>query len=287
MFDKALVSRFRASKGIRPLNYIKTHFQVLATMADEKSLMNVTDALERNQDCDPACLAVCLKSSDICKLLFAALQTKMHYVLYTTEIEKQLDQLEYLDFKLEEVDAFNLLMQREASQIKNMGFAEFTKKKSKMMFCVCAVYPVLQCGDDEHFFRKASRIKTIALNVGSLKKFPWEKGCFDLKGLDKVSQTIKIPSQLLEPFVNVRDNLLSIFGPKVLTLAAYKRQFSLHLKDMITLDRTIVLEKEYLDTYVPYLLKKNLRDSCLATLPCQDVEVTTTEASHATSLFFL
>ena len=121
MFDRALVTRFRASKGIRPLNYIKTHFQVLATMADEKSLMNVTDALERNQDCDPACLAVCLKSSDICKLLFAALQTKMHYVLYTNEIEKQLDQLEYLDFKLEEVDAFNLLMQREASQIKNIG----------------------------------------------------------------------------------------------------------------------------------------------------------------------
>ena len=283
LFDRALVHRFRSQKGIRPLNYIKTHFHVLAKFSDEHSLKNVTQALENNTDCDPSCLSACLKSSEICKLLFSALQTKMHYVLYVNEIEKQLDQLEYLDFKLEEVEAFTLLMQREASGFRMCGFAEFTKKKSKVFFCLSPCWPVLQCADDEHVFRRSGRVKTIALNTGDLKQFPWEKSCFQLKGLENVSQTIKIPKELLAPFANVRDNLMSIFGPKILTLAAYKRQFSINLKDMQSLDRTIVLDKEYLDIHAEPLMRKNLRGWCLDCLGGIGREVTLTQACQGTA----
>ena len=66
---------------------------------------------------------------------------------------------------------------------------------------------------------------------------------------------------------------MTLFGPKVLPLTSYKKIFNANLKDMQSLDRTIVFEKEYLDTHAQPLMVENVRAAVLDCLPTEALDL--------------
>jgi hypothetical protein len=143
-FDYALCHTFANLKNMKAIHFAKGHKPVLALFMDVGDLDYILTCLEKDIDPKPAMLAVCLRSSDIGKALFATLAKRMHYILYVEEIESQLNNLENLNFLTDEVRSFNELMQKEADALQGEAFNLFQKKKSKMFFLGGSHLPSLE-----------------------------------------------------------------------------------------------------------------------------------------------
>ena len=264
-FDDSLLSVFQSSK-LSPIHFAKSHFDTLSMFVDKDVLDNVINALQSDKDPLPSELGSCLQSSRVMQVLFHGLQSRMHYLLYIVEIEKQLDSLENLSFMAGEVTSFTTLMQREAANFP-FGANEFKRKQAKIFFFMADVFPVLSCPDDEHYFRKAARMKGCAINAGDLEMMPWEEALSGAGGLSGISLHVRVPTELLADFKNCRDAVRSVCGSQPMRLADLRALIGSHLKGMVLLDRTFVLEYQFLLHHAEPLLLKKVHDDVLDVLP--------------------
>jgi hypothetical protein len=269
LFDHALCHTFTNLKNMKAIHFAKGHKPILALFMDVGDLDYILTCLEKDIDPKPAMLAVCLRSSDIGKALFATLAKRMHYILYVEEIESQLNNLENLNFLTDEVRSFNELMQKEADALQGEAFNLFQKKKSKIFFLAAATYPVLSNANDEHVFRKAARMKSCAINAGDLVQLPWEAALFKPTELANVPQAVRVPCELLSEFANCRDAILKLCGPKPHNLFDLKKVIGSNLRNLQVLDRTVTLEYEYLTKEVEKLLVAKVHAAVLDALPTE------------------
>ena len=239
----------------------------------KENMDQLTDCLVTGKDANTSVLAEVLKSSAIAKHLFGSMGLRMHYALYLTEINQQLQNLEHLNFDRSESNTFTELMRKEAQKVCPSVFKDYQKNKSTISMLGSNVSPTLTCADDEHVFRLAAKIKTVAVNVGDLAMLPWEEACLVKGEIPGVSQTIHIPADVLATAHNGRDGIMDLFPQRLARLSEYTKTFANHMNDLKFLDRTCLLEFEFLVKVAPTAIRNVVHQKVLDAFPTDDAIV--------------
>lgn len=114
----------------------------------------------------------------------------------------------------------------------------------------------------------------MAWNNGQLKPWPWVAAAFEVGSLKGVPQTVRLPSAELAKFINCNDAYQSFCGEDVQTLKEYKRIFVSNMLALKRMDRTVVVDKYYLDYFAEEDLIQSVRENVYKLLPSATQTIT-------------
>jgi hypothetical protein len=252
-----------------PLFFARENKQLLGLYMQPDHLDHILTCMDAEPPIDPhpAKLSSCLKSCEIATVLFEGLQKKMHYTLYVAEIEHQLAVLERNDFVADEIASYTTLMQREADSVHGLLFKEFQSKGAGVGYLGVRAKVKMTHAEDEYTFRLAGKARTVAINAGDIKAYPWEAASLPIGSLPDTPKTIRVPEEALSKTRNCRDAFLSMCGSTLLTLTDYKKEYHKNLTSLKALDRFCLLELWWLEHEAEPALKKKIEADVLAALP--------------------
>ena len=198
--------------GIRA-EFVEGHKMSLAPLIPFDCLAAVESALAMDPPVDPPLVALeRILTTNIGQTLYKAEGAKVQYRQYVQSISKRIDDLENLNFSLEDVQAFKTVMKIESKRVVR-GLPAFVEKPTKVIFLGKKVELGMQSVNDEWSFRLESRMREIAVANNLVTRLPWEKALWGDQVLEGYPTTVAIDSSLLDRCENTRAAILKLFKP--------------------------------------------------------------------------
>jgi hypothetical protein len=274
-FDQAMAHHWEQArtKGLQRHNFVEANFASLGLLMDRTDVRMTIDALKANTDLDPMAISRLSKSSTTGCKLFDDCAVKMDFKNFLENIDKRLNDLDHLDFNCQDVNDFKRLMSRTTSAMKHHGQKYFDKKAAKLTFLGSSIELPLGCLDDEWSFRLAARVKSAAVNAGLVRRLPWEVFLLEKDKIKGVRETCPVPKELLKDIDNCREACLGFLGTGSMSISDMKRVCNHHSKALVSLDRTFILDIQFVNDEAETLIAAGVREEVLEALPCQDEDV--------------
>ena len=130
----------------------------------------------------------------------------------------------------------------------------------------------------------AALIKMIGINTGALKMLPWEAVLFTVRSIPQVPAWVDAEPDLFEKYAPAREEMATMIGEDVVTIAQMKAAVLTRDKRKILkkMDKTIVLELEFLENHAEKCLKAKTRINILSLFPMTDEPRSAKEAPYLT-----
>lgn len=235
-----------------------------------------TEATTIQEDNDPGAV-VCrrvLSGSKVGGSLFSACGQRLDYLLFQTTLKERLDQLEFLDFKVEDVSQFKALMNTDIRNMTEGGHSSSDKRGCCIDFLTAQMLVQLGSLHNDVDFRYMARLKGIALNTGAVQMLPWEASLWQEAQIPNIRSSCDLPAELLAGMINVRDAARRLISTEDVTFADMKRATSPFIKTLLSLDRTFLLEYTFLCDHASNIAGEQVRASTLDLLPTENRRAT-------------
>lgn len=271
-FDQVLAESFESAfaKNIPRLSFLRAHRSSLMLFIGEHDFAVFENAL--NDKVNPPLLALqrAQQASRCVTTMFAEAAKQLDYQQFLQSIGQRLNDLEYNDYSPAQVRDFKTMMVRSTQALVAGGLRSFQKKEVPIGFLGGEVSVVRCAVDDDWEFRYHARIKTVALNVGSLKLLPWESLLLTPGAIPGALTTVQLDASLLGDYANCRDAVLHVMGTESMTFAEMRRVVGSHAKAWLNLDRSFALEISYLSGCAEKLALEQIHRAVLEALPSEN-----------------
>ena len=267
-FDFALLPFYEfMAYSVEVPNFVSCFSSVLELWTKPEDLRSIAEALELKTAPEPTRLRRVLASSATCALLFRELGLQVGYTEYLILIKEKLNDLEHMDFSLGESESFRKVLSAETKSLMEGGHKSFDRKVAQVEFLSVQIHLPVTTLNDDWQFRLAARIKDIALNTGAVLFLPWESLFYDIRGIPNTREVCLMPPELLKDYANVRKTLLKLLGSVPLTFREMRRVVTLHVQPLLALERTFVLEQQFLFEHAETLAIARVQADVLKQLP--------------------
>ena len=268
-FDKTFAAYAGALVGDARLRreFVRGNAHALAPLVDMALVSAMEDATARGVSPDGGMLQLVLATA-VGATLYQAEGARLQYDQFLGRIADRIGQLEYHDFRSEEVRSFRALMQVEAREVSK-GAPRFAKKTGTLDFLGEDMQMAILSVNDEWSFRLAARVKAVAVSRGQLPRLPWEVVVFgDRDPLPGFPETVKVPDDLIEPYTNVRAAAKKLLdGYEGLTFADMRRFVAAQADILTGMDRHFAIELQFLRVHAEEVAERGVRSKLLAMLP--------------------
>ena len=210
--------------------------------------------------------------------MFAEVNKRSAYKMFLEIIKEWMKHLVDLNFEEGEISSFTRQMAVEICTLQKMGVATYNKKKSIIEFLLEELETILSDLNDEHYFRMIAIMKLIAISNGQTDRFVWEKVIHgETDKIVGVPETVLVPEYYLNIIQNGREQVKDNTS-HCKTLRDYQISWEANARTILQADRTLVLDKLYLDVHAEPKLKEQLRTKTLEALPSEAVPKTYKES---------
>ena len=151
--------------------------------------------------------------------MFKADMLRVGRAAYINDTVSKINDLAYLDFEVDAVEAFRAASQLHAANLAAQGAQRFEKRNTSVTFFGSNVKIEVDSPNDEWSYRLSAFVKMVGFNSGMLKPTPWEALLHAPGTLQGIPEACKIPASLVETAAIVRDEILDIIGPAPKTIA--------------------------------------------------------------------
>ena len=267
------------SQGVDRENFMTKYRASCALFVpDPGALDRVIESQVKQKDPKVADLQLVLRSSAVLKVVFSELALKMDFLEYIKRARHALRDLEHNNFDMEEYHNLQRIMQSDAEKLVHAGLRSFDKKQTLVPIFDTFVQVMVHTVYDEFTFRLNARIVSIGVNTGVLPLLPWEQLFYKPGHIEGVSTATKLPAELLEEHMNVRQSVLKALGDRPLTLSQMRREVGWRVKGFLALSRTFSIEWAFLNTFAEMKACDTVRAGILASLPTGSEPLTFKEA---------
>ena len=267
------------SQGVDRENFMTKYRASCALFVpDPGALDRVIESQVKQKDPKVADLQLVLRSSAVLKVVFSELALKMDFLEYIKRARHALRDLEHNNFDMDEYHNLQRIMQSDAEKLVHAGLRSFDKKQTLVPIFDTFVQVMVHTVYDEFTFRLNARIVSIGVNTGVLPLLPWEQLFYKPGHIEGVSTATKLPAELLEEHMNVRQSVLKALGDRPLTLSQMRREVGWRVKGFLALSRTFSIEWAFLNTFAEMKACDTGRAGILASLPTGSEPLTFKEA---------
>ena len=269
-FDKALLQKFQEmSNTVAVSNFVKAFRPVLHLWLDQNDLKHVEEVIHEGRPVDSSIIRRVLGASETAAFIFAEFGMKLGFDDYLQMIQDKLKDLEFHDFEPGELKNFKTVMISETNRLAESGHKSFDRKEALINFISFDIRLLTATLNDDWQFRLAARLKTTALNAGTLKFLPWEALIFQVGEIPNARETCVINDELLVDMVNVRDAVAKLLGHGPYTFSEMRRVVSTHLKSLLALERTFIIEHKFLTEHAEGIATDFVHSRILDHLPSE------------------
>ena len=194
-----------------------------------------------------------------------AIRLNMHD--YVTKCKDCLENLEHLDFDVDECRNFNIRMDAETKLLVSNGASPFACSDLAVSWLTEDAEYQLQTLADIWAWRFAARVKELAVSYGYVKRLPWEVILFGAK--DKIQSlplAVNLPHDLpiIRQNARMRETLLEAFGDaQVVTFDDMRKVVSSKWESMKEQERTAIMEYDFIMKYVEAKADREFRSEML------------------------
>jgi arsenate reductase-like glutaredoxin family protein len=229
------------SKKLPAKNFIIAHMEILHLFMPKADLAHLADCQKNSNDPDVDILRRTMGTCRIARVLFHDLGMKKSLQLFISYVDEQIKNLEFHDFEKSEKDSFERIMRQEVTQLKEANVKPDDGKAAAIQYLCRPIRLHLLDMNDEWYNRLWARLKTLAVSLGLLVRWPWEAALFGKEKIEGCPLTVKIPMDLLTKSANAREVGLDLIkGEK--TLSEMKRILTSNAKLLLQLDPTMNLD---------------------------------------------
>ena len=270
VFDKALLQKFQdISNTVAVSNFVKAFRTVLHLWLDKDDLTHIEEVIHEGRPVDASIIRRVLHYSETAAFIFAEFGMKLGFDDYLQLIQEKLKDLEFHDFEPAEMKNFRMVMYHEANRLTDSGHKSFDHKEALISFLAYDIRVLTATLNDDWQFRLAACLKTTALNAGTLKFLPWEALLFKAGEIPNARQTCVIGEGLILDMINVRDAVLKLVGQGPYSFSEMRRVVSMHLKSLLTLERTFLIEHKFLMEHAEGIATNTIHSRILDLLPSE------------------
>ena len=272
LFDEAIAFTWEqlADGGVSWQRMYLSHKKALHLLADPDAWMRIHQAKGDVDKCGTDIIGVS-KSCLVGKSMFEMQLKKCARLEYKMAIEKELKDLEHIDFDFVGVMGFQEVMKGMARNLVESGHKGVSKALMKVKFFGTDMAVTNECIMDEWEWRLAALMKTNAVNTHQLTPLPWELLCFPRGEVPGARETGTIPDELLEGYQAAREasrdyinDISSVTQP---TLDEMTKVISGRFKQLHALDRSFTMDFEFLEQHAPRIIQARCRKEILAEMP--------------------
>jgi hypothetical protein len=278
-FDDALVKHYSKlrSAGVSNATWLQQHKSLCEFVMDASDLQAVLHCAG-NWAAVAAALGRLCSTSRLGQSVFRIALTMVSSGKFEQEIEGLLDELmQESSVTPAAVEKFKQKALILEGTYKSAGFAS-TKRELQISFLGSQVPVVVSDLGAETQFRCAARLKTVALQQQGLDKLPYEDVIFPGKAEAKITihESVLADMQACRKIAKelCSSSNVSSFGDMRAILQGKADQ-------LVSLDRTFVLELQYISMSAEGVLQNAVQDQMLLTLPTATKAVTFAQSSHA------
>ena len=206
---------------------------------------------------------------------------KVDRIVYPKKIKDRLKDLHHQNYEAAAVDGFIAAMKIDAHQLVKKGAKRFDKTKLKITYMTADLEVMMECPDDDWLFEFRADLRPTCVNIGSLRRFPWETLIFGDRPIPGFPGFAQVPD--LDHLVKVEASRGAIFGhiehvdEKTTTIEQYKACLAPHLKDLQRLEKTSVLDVNFLLYHAEGLLEKSVDQAFWDAMPGEGAPETVDE----------
>lgn len=278
-FDWALRYTFEElyDSGIKVEHFVRTKKKLLGMFMATADLDKILEAGDQFGSVASEVKRVC-ESSEVGKVMYRHALLQCSRALFQQEIQKQLEDLEHLDFEMDAVRDFRAAMVLSGNRLAKNAQSTFQRAKSTIHFLGADLSLEIDNMNMEWEYRLEARLKTIGVNSRALEVLPWESLLFDTGSITGVPQFCKVPAELFTNASAARAATLEYLGSGPMTLAEMVRIVNYRAKSLRLLDASFDLEVNFLNTRAAGLLIEKVHQSILASLPNEEAQPTMQQA---------
>lgn len=272
-FEGVLRENWVSSSGTVPRGtWVTANREQLVLFCEGDDLDTVEEALREEQSVPTQPLARLLEN-EVGSALYADQSYDMQWSKLLERIAKAVDDLFFHEFAEPEIQSFKARMRVEiANWTKVYGHKPLVKDYVPVTFLGFPMKMAVGNLNDVWNYPFMAAMKSVAVNRLLVPRLPWEIAAFGEKTyIPEVRQTTKIPPALLTDSINARTTLgvITALDWEVADLEGMEKEVLQREETLRDLDRSFVLEKEFLSTVLPKHLEGTVKKAVLDALPAQ------------------
>ena len=216
---------------------------------------------------DPKDVDLMCRAGHIGRELFATESLKAEHGLYVSEVARRLCELETQNFEETERQSFRRVCSHMAEALDREVWKAFDGEDLKIEFLDDFCKAVQTNPNDVWQLSEQARLKSLAISLNKVKRYPYETLLFNHAPLPNYPQAVDMPDGHLFDIRNGREFMHDRLGEGFMSLEQMQSCFRAHAEEARKLDPSFRLDEYYLLERVNELADQHCKELLLACLP--------------------